>query len=157
MEDSLQDRIQMFDRISHALHRKHFWRYYSARQLRKKVPALRLWNEGELVRDLDIMSGEGMFPKVPGIILKKTRSDGTIVFRYNPKNYQRVTDAANILWSWKSDKERRAYLKEKLEFKKLDRETHFWKDPKFWIGFVAGTISACGALVSIYIAYLKCK
>jgi len=53
----------------------------------------------------------------------------------------------------KIDNERRK--KERLEAIKLEREVHWWKDPRFWLGALGGALTTAIMLLGIYLAWIK--
>lgn len=46
-------------------------------------------------------------------------------------------------------------LKQELELIKLKREVYFWKDPRIWLGFIAGVIAATATLIGLYFKFVN--
>lgn len=138
-EKETYEMAQMLDKLLLLFYKNRSKKYYSIDELRRRIPALRLWPEEQLKGDLSILSGDIIEQKpgqqIQNYIIEKIVKNGVDHFRYNPLEIKNGKRLKKISDSLKSDSElKEIKIKERKDFQELH-----W----FWIkfgGFISGLV-----------------
>lgn len=120
------------------LNRARLWRYYTASDLQKKIPALRLYTLGGLINYLEILS-DGSY-----VLIR--RKKGVPVYKHNYHYYNRtIKSAKKISYEYKTDEERRVIKEREYEH----NAKRAWKLPIL----ISLASLLCSVAIPLYIYY----
>lgn len=157
LSEKHMEQAKELDMLLNVLSQSNLKTYYSIGELKRRMTALRIWNDKTLEDSLRILSGDyspdNSDPAFAYVLTRENK--GVREYMFNPVQHEIRKNVKTAAYQLKTEDERKEIDKRELELRKLSNEVYWWKDLRFWYGVGSGAITTGITLWGIYLEWLK--